>query len=155
MDVVFSGVVLGRKLFRDLNRVGIGTWPCSGCLLSWICFCLSALLATALLISGGAIPARRYKLFVFVGLRQPVMARQLAFRAGSIFLACGDRSQAGHAYSAAEKQRATAVERSVTGFAPHLMLVSLLRMLLRVQTFDLVFSTCALNVRLLSRVTPR
>ena len=81
---------------------------------------------------------------MFVDLRHPVIERQLAFRVESSFLECGDLSHAGHAYSAVEKLSASAVERMVSGLAPHLVFASFHRMLLRVLTLALVFSTWAL-----------
>ena len=80
-------------------------------------------------------------MFTLVGLRHPVIERQLALSTGSSFLACFDLPQAGQAYSAAEKLKANAVDRMVFGLAPHLVLASLRRMLLRVPTFAFVFST--------------
>ena len=56
----------------------------------------------ALLISGGAIPARRYTFLTVVGLRHPVMERQASLRAGSSLFTCYDLSHLGHAYSALE-----------------------------------------------------
>ena len=56
--VVSSGAVQVRKLLCDFSRLGAGTWPCRGCLSSVACLRHSTLLATALLMSGGAIPAR-------------------------------------------------------------------------------------------------
>ena len=95
------------------------------------------------------------RLSVFVDLRHPVIRRQVALVTGSIFLACVDRSQTGHAYSAVEKQRASAVDRIVCGSAPHFVPVSLLMMLFRAHTLALVFWTCDLKERHRSRVTPR
>ena len=85
------------------------------------------------------MPARMYKLSMLVDFRHPVIHLQLSFRAGSSFLAWVDLSHTGQAYSAVEKLRARAVERSVFGHAPHLVLVSLRRMLLREPTFAFVF----------------
>lgn len=65
---------------------------------------------------------------------------QLALSTGSSFLACGDLSQPGQAYSAEEKLNASAVDRMVSGLAPHLVVGSLRRMLLLVLTFAFVFS---------------
>ena len=49
-----------------------------------------------------------------VGLRQPLIALQDEFRAGSILDAWADLLHTGDAYSAAEKQSAWAVVRSPT-----------------------------------------
>ena len=112
-------------------------------------------LAERRMMSGGAIPDRLYRSSVGVGFRQPVMRRQVEFMTGSSFLACADLSQTGQAYSAVDMHRARAVDRIVLGEAPHCVLLSLRMMLFLVHTFALVFSTCLLKVRLLSRVTPR
>ena len=82
-------------------------------------------------MSGGAIPARMYRSLVLVGFRHPVMQLQLSLRAGSSFFAWVDLSHSWQAYSAVEKLRVRAVARSVLGHAPHLVLVSLGRMLLK------------------------
>ena len=58
-------------------------------------------LATALLMSDGAIPASTGRLLVFVGFRQPVIILQVSFRIAFIFLAWVQRSHTGQAYSAA------------------------------------------------------
>ena len=153
--VVCSGVVLARKLFLDFSRLGGGVWLCNGCLWSVACLVLSIWLATALLMSGGAIPARTYTLCIFVDLRHPVIFLQLVLSTESSLLACPDRSHAGQAYSAAEKLSDRAVVLNVDALAPHLVFVSLLRMLFRVLTLALVLSTWDLNVRQRSKVTPR
>lgn len=93
-------------------------------------------------MSGGAIPDRRYRLSTFVGFRQPVIYLQAEFKAGLILLAWVDLSHTGQAYSAAEKLRARAVDRTVEVFAPQFELTSFETMELRVLTFDFVFSMC-------------
>ena len=80
-----SGWTWLRKYLLDFNLVGAGSDPNIGCLGSVDWCSLSALLAVSLLILGGAIPASRCKLLVLIGLRQPVMVRQVLFRAGSKF----------------------------------------------------------------------
>ena len=86
------------------------------------------------------------KLSVGVGLRHPVIRRQVVLSAGSIFLAWVDLSQAGHAYSADMQQSAKAKEdHKVAGLAPHLVPVSLLRMLFLAETLTFLFSTWVLN----------
>ena len=72
-----------------------------------------------------------YRSLVLVGFRHPVMQLQLSLRAGSSFFAWVDLSHSWQAYSAVEKLRVRAVARSVLGHAPHLVLVSLGRMLLK------------------------
>ena len=62
---------------------------------------------------------------VLVGFMQPVIQRQLVFSTGSIFLAWAERSKNVQAYSAAEKQRAKAVDLMVVGFAPQHDVLSL------------------------------
>ena len=54
--VDWSGRVLVMKLFLDLRRLLAAEWLYRGCLSSVACFKRSTLLATALLMSGGAIP---------------------------------------------------------------------------------------------------
>ena len=73
-----------------------------------------------------------------VGLRQPVIALQDKFRAGSILDARADLLHTGEAYSAAEKQSARAVVRIVRASVPQLVLASFLRMLSRAPTFAFV-----------------
>ena len=90
-----------------------------------------------------------------VGFRHPVISRQVALIAGSIFFACVDLSHTGHTYSAADRQRARAVERIVPGFMPHFVPLSLRMILFLAQTLAFVFSMCFLYVKLRSRVTPR
>ena len=96
------GLTSLTKLFLDLSRLTAGLWLNRGWRSSIVWRCLSLLLAAFLRISGGAIPDRMYKLSTGVGLRHPVISRQVALRAGSIFFACVDLSQTGQAYSAAE-----------------------------------------------------
>ena len=91
-----------RKLFLDLSRLFAGSWPNRGCRSSVVWRWRSLLLAALRRISGGAIPDRMYRLSIGVGLRHPVIRRQVALMAGSIFLACADLSQTGQAYSAVE-----------------------------------------------------
>ena len=91
-----------RKLFLDLSHLFASLWPNRGCHSSVIWRWRSLLLAVLHRISGGAMPDRRYRLCVSVGLRHPVTKRQVALMAGSIFLAWADLSHTGHAYSAVE-----------------------------------------------------
>ena len=143
------------KLFRDLSLVFAISCPNIGCLSSFICLVFSISVVTRLLISGGAMPARRYSLYVGVGLRHPVMILQVSFRATDTFLACFDWLHTGHAYSPVEKHRAIPVVRMVWGRAPHWLPASFLSRLFLACTFILVFEQCSLNVNVLSRVTPR
>ena len=86
-----SGVLVGSvqlmKLFRDFRRGTTPRCPLSGCLWSVVCRVRSVRLATALLVSDGAIPASTGRLLVCVGFRQPVIIRQVSFSAASSFLA--------------------------------------------------------------------
>ena len=66
------------------------------------CFIFSTLAHTALLMSGGAIPASRYSSSTLAGLKHPVIDLHVSFSSGSILEACRDLAQTGHAYSAAE-----------------------------------------------------
>ena len=55
--VVLMGSVLLMKLFRDFRRDTTPRCPLSGCISSVVCRVRSVRLATALLMSDGAIPA--------------------------------------------------------------------------------------------------
>ena len=59
-------------------------------------------LATALLMSGGTIPASTGRLLVFVGFRQLVIIGQVSFSVAFSFFAWVERSHTGQSYSAAE-----------------------------------------------------
>ena len=100
--VVLMGLVHGIKLFRDLRRGTTPRCPLSGCLSSVACRVRSVRLATALLMSGGAIPASTGTLLVFVGFKHPVIILQVSFSVASSFFAWVERSHTGQAYSAAE-----------------------------------------------------
>ena len=104
LDLTRDWTWLRKDLF-DFNVVGAGTDLNSGCLGSVDWHSLSALVAVSLLISGGAIPPIKCRLLALVGLRQPVMVRQVLFRAGSNLLACTDLDHTGHAYSAGYSTR--------------------------------------------------
>ena len=67
--------------------------PLSGCLSSVACRVRSVRLATALLMSDGAIPASTGRLLVFVGFRHPVIILQVSFSVASSFFAWVERSQ--------------------------------------------------------------
>ena len=62
----------------------------------------SILAHTSLLMSGGAIPAKKYKSSTYVGLRHPVIARHALFSSGSNMSAYVDLAHTGAAYSAIE-----------------------------------------------------
>ena len=100
--VMLMGSVLLMKLFRDFRRGTTPRCPLSGCLSSIVCRIRSVRLATALLMSDGAIPASTSRLLVFVGFRQPVIILQVSFSVASSFFAWVERSHTGQAYSAAE-----------------------------------------------------
>ena len=93
-------LVVARKLFCDLSQLHAGNWPYKGCLGSATCTVLSFLLATSLQTSGGDIPDRLYRELMLVGLRHPVMQRQLSFSIELIFFACAEQLHTRHAYSA-------------------------------------------------------
>ena len=100
--VLLMGLVHLMKLFIYFRR---GTTPrctLSGCLWSVVCRVRSVRLATALPMSGGAIPASTGRLLVFVGFRQPVIIRQVSFSVTSSFFAWMESSHTGQAYYAAE-----------------------------------------------------
>ena len=75
--VVLMGLVHVIKLFRDLRRGTIPRCQLSGYLSSVACRVHSVRLATALLMSDGAIPACSGRLLVFVGFRHPVIILQV------------------------------------------------------------------------------
>ena len=75
--VVLMGSVHLMKLFRDFRRGTTPRCPLSGCLSSIVCRVRSVRLATALLMSDGAIPASMGRLLMLVGFRQPVIIRQV------------------------------------------------------------------------------
>lgn len=87
-----------------------------GCLSSFSCFALSKSVVTLLLILGGAILDRQYNLFIGVGRKHPIIARQVSFSATST---CFDLIHTGHAYSPAEKHNASPVVLIVCGRTPH------------------------------------
>ena len=100
--VVLMGSVHLMKLFRDFRRGTTPRCPLSGCLSSIVCRVHSVRLATALLMSDGAIPASMGRLLMLVGFRQPVIIRQVSFSVAFSFFAWAERSHTGQAYSAAE-----------------------------------------------------
>ena len=63
------GAVHLRTLFRDFRRGTTPRCPLRGCLSSVVCRVRSVRLATALLVSDGAIPASMGRLLVFVVVR--------------------------------------------------------------------------------------
>lgn len=140
------GIVVGgwtrlRKLLLDVVDVQGGVFAHS-----LVACDISTRLATSCLISAGAMPERRCRLFMLLGFKQPVIKRQVLFNAGSSFLAWVDPSQTGHACSAEEYHRAEAVCCSspfgVSQFPGDVV-------------FSLVFMICSLKERVRSRVTPR
>ena len=100
--VMLMGFVHVIKLFRDLRRGTTPRCPLSGCLSSVACRVRSVRLATARLMSDGAIPPSTGRLLVFVGFRHPVIILKVSFSVASSFFAWVERSHTGQAYSAAE-----------------------------------------------------
>ena len=86
----------------ELRCLSAGTRPCRDWATFVSCFFFSTLAHTSILMSGGEIPASRYSSSTLVGLRHPVIDQHASFSSGSSLQACGDLSQTGHAYSAAE-----------------------------------------------------
>ena len=76
------GCTFGRKGCLDFRCAGAGVWPNKECLSSFVCLVLSILAHTSLLISGGAIPAIKYKSSTLVGFRQPAIDGHAWFRTG-------------------------------------------------------------------------
>ena len=97
--VVLIGLVHVIKLFRDLRRGTTPICPLSGCLSSVACRVRSVRLATALLMSDGAIPAITGRLLVFFGFRHTVIILQVSFSVASSFFAWVERCHTGQAYS--------------------------------------------------------
>ena len=87
--VVLIDSVHLMKLLRDFRRATTPRCPLSGCLWCVICHVRSVRLATALLTSVGAIPASTGSQLVFVGVRQPVIIRQVSFSMAFSFFAPG------------------------------------------------------------------
>ena len=73
--------------------------------------------------------------------RQPVTVLHVSFMTGSTLRAWQDLDQAELAYSATERQRPSAVVRTVLGSAPHLLLTSLRSRLFLVSTLPLTLVT--------------
>ena len=67
-------------------------------------------------MSGGAIPAKKYKSSTYVGLRHPVTARHGLFSSGSSMSAYVDLDHIGAAYSAIEYHSASAIVLIVLAF---------------------------------------
>ena len=90
------------KIFRDVRRGTTPRCPLSGCLWSVVWRVRSVRLATALLMSDGALPASTGRMLEFVGFRQTVIIRQVSFSVTSSFFAWVECSHTGQAYSGAE-----------------------------------------------------
>ena len=82
-----------HSLFKCLSA---GTWPFREWAAFVSCFFFSTLAHTSPLMSGGAIPARRYSSSTLVGLIHPVIDLHASFRSGTNLEACGDLTQTGH-----------------------------------------------------------
>lgn len=89
------------------------------------------------------MPARWYSLLVGVGFRHPVTSLQVSFRAMSTCLAWVELYQTLLACSPAEKQTASAVVLTTSGFAPQEEFVIFRRMLFLPHTFILVIMECS------------
>ena len=93
----------GLRKHSLFKRLSAGIWPCREWAAFVSCFFFSTLAHTSLLMSGGAIPASRYRSStLLVGLKHPVIDLHASFSSGSSLEACEDLSQTGHAYSATE-----------------------------------------------------
>ena len=88
--VVLMGSVLLMTIFRDFRRDTTPRCPLSGCLSSVVCRVRSVRIATARLMSDGAIPASSDRLLVFVGLeryqREGMMKCTIVLHGGIIIL---------------------------------------------------------------------
>ena len=84
-------------------------------------------------MSGGMLPANKYKYFAYVDLKHPVIARHTLFSSGPNMSAYVDLAHTGAAYSAIEWYRA--VVFIVLAFVPYFDVVG---------TFILVFCMCCL-----------
>ena len=114
------GCTFGRRGCLDFRCAGAGVYPNKKWLSYFVCLVLSTLAHTSLLISGGAIPAIKYKSSTLVGFRQPVIDRHVWLRTGFSLFACDDIAETGAAYRAVEYHRASAVVLIVLAFVPHL-----------------------------------
>ncbi len=96
------------KLLLNFSLLFAGLWPNDRWCSSVVWRCRSFVLAALHWVSGGATPdsVYIYSLCTGVGLRHTGTRWQVALMSGSIFLAWGDLSQTGHAYSAVEWQKA-------------------------------------------------
>ena len=100
--VALVGSVHLTKLFRDFRRGTTPRCPLGVYLSSVVCRVRAVRLATALMMSGGAIPANVDRRLVFVGFIQPVIIRQVSFSVAFSFFAWVERSHTGQAYTATE-----------------------------------------------------
>ena len=72
------------------------------CFIAYICLWQISQIQTsvrdvvAFLTPGGAIPARRYTLLTYVGIKHTVMERHASFRAGPSLITCVNLSHTGH-----------------------------------------------------------
>ena len=105
-----------------------------------MCLVRSMLAHTSLLMSGGAIPANKYKSFTYVDLRHPVITRHTLSSYGSNMSAYVDFAHIdiGAAYSAIDLHRASAVVLIVFAFVPYFELDIFFKRLLRVASFILL-----------------
>ena len=149
--MTFAGKSVCRTQLRKhyvFKRVSAGTWPCKDWVLFVSCFFFSTLTHASLLIPAGA---SRCSSSTLVGIRHPGIDLHASFSSGSSLEACGDLAQTGYAYSVAESDKANAVVQIMLVFQPHLEFANFFMRLFRVAPPYL----CCLQVRVLSRVTPR
>ena len=103
--MTFAGKPAGRTELRNhslFKRFSAGTWPCRECAAFVSCFFSSTLAHIYLLLSGGDIPASRYRYTTLVVLRQQVFDLHGSFSSGSSRDLSGDLDQTEHTYSSAE-----------------------------------------------------
>ena len=99
--MTFAGKSAGRTELRKhspFKRLCAGTWPCRECAAFVSCFFFSTIAHTSFLMSGGSIPASRYRSSTLVGLRHPVIDLHVSLSSGSSLETSGDQAQTGHAY---------------------------------------------------------
>ena len=97
-----AGYTLRKKQFLDFNILYAGCCPYSEWASLVSCLVFSILADTSLLMSGGAIPASKYRSSRLVGFNHPVTALHAPFSYVLRFWASGDRALTGATYSATE-----------------------------------------------------
>ena len=90
---------LRKKQFLDSSLLSAGFWPYREWASLVSCLVFSTRAHTSLRMSGGAIPASKYRSSTLVGFRHLVTALHALFSSGFSFWAWDDLGQTGAAYS--------------------------------------------------------